>query len=209
MRYLVIEGNIGAGKTSLSTMLAQEHDAKLVLEQFSDNPFLPRFYNDPERYGFLVELSFLAERYKQLNNELRISSLFQPMIIADYFFMKSLIFAQNTLSGDEFQLYRQVFEIIYGSIPKPDLYVYLHLPIEQLLKNIRKRGREYEQSITAEYLQKIQNGYFAFFKQHPELSFLIIDTSNLDFVENQQDYQKIKKAIFEEKHEPGVKRIAF
>lgn len=209
MRYLVIEGNIGAGKTSLSTMLAQEYDAQLVLEQFSDNPFLPKFYNDPDRYGFLVELSFLAQRYKQLNNELRISSLFQPLIIADYFFMKSLIFAQNTLSSDEFQLYRQVFEIIYSSIPKPDLYVFLHLPIEQLMKNIRKRGREYEQSITAEYLQKVQNGYFAFIKQHPELSFLIIDTSNLDFVENQEDFQKIKRVIFDEKHEPGVKRIAF
>lgn len=209
MHYLVIEGNIGAGKTTLSTRLAHELNAKLVLEQFSDNPFLPKFYNDPERYSFPLELSFLAERYKQLNSELRISSLFQPMIIADYFFMKSLIFAQNTLAKDEFQLYRQIFEIIYGSIPKPDLYVYLHLPVNQLLENIRTRGREYEQSITASYLERVQEGYFAFFKQHPELSFLIIDTSNLDFVKNEEDYQKIKAAIFQREHHKGIERVSF
>ncbi len=209
MHYLVIEGNIGAGKTTLSTRLAHELNAKLVLEQFSDNPFLPKFYNDPDRYSFPLELSFLAERYKQLNSELRISSLFQPMIIADYFFMKSLIFAQNTLAKDEFQLYRQIFEIIYGSIPKPDLYVYLHLPVNQLLENIRNRGREYEQSITASYLERVQEGYFAFFKQHPELSFLIIDTSNLDFVKNEEDYQKIKAAIFQREHHKGIERVSF
>ncbi len=209
MRYLVIEGNIGAGKTTLAKMLASEFNAKLVLEQFADNPFLPKFYNDPQRYSFPLELSFLAERYKQLNNELRAGSLFQPMLIADYFFMKSLIFAQNTLATDEYNLYRQIFEIIYSSIPKPDLYVFLHLPVPLLLKNIEKRGRDYEKTITGEYLEKIQQGYFEFFKQHPEYKFLVIDTSNLDFVENDCDYQKIRSAIFDQQHENGVKRLSF
>ena len=209
MRYLVIEGNIGAGKTTLAKMLASEFKAKLVLEQFADNPFLPKFYNDPQRYSFPLELSFLAERYKQLNNELRAGSLFQPMLIADYFFMKSLIFAQNTLATDEYNLYRQIFEIIYSSIPKPDLYVFLHLPVPLLLKNIEKRGRDYEKTITGEYLEKIQQGYFEFFKQHPEYKFLVIDTSNLDFVENDCDYQKIRSAIFDQQHENGVKRLSF
>ncbi|HRX32118.1 MAG TPA: deoxynucleoside kinase, partial [Tenuifilaceae bacterium] len=158
MQYLVIEGNIGAGKTTLATMLANELNAKLTLEQFSDNPFLPKFYQNPERYSFPLELSFLAERYRQLNVDLRSTSLFHNITIADYFFMKSLIFAQNTLTGDELQLYKQLFNIIYSSLPKPDLYVYLHLPTEKLLKNIEKRGREYEKTITADYLNSISLG---------------------------------------------------
>lgn len=209
MQYLVIEGNIGAGKTTLSTMLSQDVNAKLVLERFADNPFLPKFYSNPERYSFPLELSFLAERYKQLNADLRSVSLFQPLIIADYFFMKSLIFARNTLSEDEYNLYRQIFEIIYNQIPKPDLYVFLHLPVENLLTNIHKRGRDYEKSITAEYLEEIQKGYFDFFKQHPEYSFLVIDTSNLDFVSNPEDYLKIKKVIFDQSYPKGIHRLTF
>jgi len=209
MQYLVIEGNIGAGKTTLTKMLANDLNARVVLEQFADNPFLPKFYNDPQRYSFPLELSFLAERYKQLNAELRAGSLFHPLLIADYFFMKSLIFAQNTLAKDEFNLYRQIFEIIYNSIPKPDLYVYLHVPVERLMSNIRKRGREYEQSITPGYLETIQQGYFEFFKQHPDYSFLIIDISGLDFVENQLDYSRIKSAIFDQSYNKGVQRISF
>ncbi|NHB67358.1 deoxynucleoside kinase [Perlabentimonas gracilis] len=209
MQYLVIEGNIGAGKTTLTKMLADDLNARIVLEQFADNPFLPKFYNDPQRFSFPLELSFLAERYKQLNAELRASSLFQPLLIADYFFMKSLIFAQNTLAKDEFNLYRQIFEIIYSSIPKPDLYVYLHVPVDRLISNIKKRGRDYEQSITPEYLETIQQGYFEFFKQHPDYSFLIIDTSELDFVDNQDDYLLIRSAIFDKSHKKGVQRLSF
>ncbi|MFP4555484.1 MAG: deoxynucleoside kinase [Bacteroidales bacterium] len=209
MQYIVIEGNIGAGKTTLAKMLAYDYNARLVLEQFADNPFLPKFYNDPQRYSFPLELSFLAERYKQLNAELRAMSLFQPLVIADYFFMKSLIFAQNTLAKDEYNLYRQIFEIIYGSIPKPNLYVYLHVPVSDLIKNIKRRGREYESTITPGYLEKIQQGYFEFFKQHPDYSFLILDTSNIDFVENQSDYQRIKKVIFDERLNAGLKRVSF
>lgn len=209
MQYLVIEGNIGAGKTTLATMLANELNAKLTLEQFSDNPFLPKFYQNPERYSFPLELSFLAERYRQLNVDLRSTSLFHNITIADYFFMKSLIFAQNTLTGDELQLYKQLFNIIYSSLPKPDLYVYLHLPTEKLLKNIEKRGREYEKTITADYLNSISLSYFDFFKQHPNYSFLVIDTSNIDFVENISDYQKIKSVIFDQQYPKGVNRVTF
>ena len=209
MQYLVIEGNIGAGKTTLAKMLANDLNARLVLEQFADNPFLPKFYNDPQRYSFPLELSFLAERYKQLNAELRASSLFQPMLVADYFFMKSLIFAQNTLAKDEFNLYRQIFEIIYNSIPKPNLYVFLHMPVERLMSNIQKRGRDYEQSITPEYLETIQKGYFEFFKQHPDYTFLIIDTSNIDFVERDEDYVKLKQSIIDQSHKKGINRISF
>ncbi len=209
MQYVVIEGNIGAGKTTLASRIATDLNARLVLEQFADNPFLPKFYNDPERFSFPLELSFLAERYKQLNAELRSSNLFQPMVIADYFFMKSLIFAQNTLQIDEYNLYRQIFEIIYNSIPKPDLYVFLHKPISGLLENIKKRGRDYEQNITAEYLEKIQAGYFEFFRQHPDFTFLLIDTSNIDFVSNPNDYVKLKSIIFEQKHSNGINRVTF
>jgi deoxyadenosine/deoxycytidine kinase len=209
MRYLVVEGNIGAGKTTLATMMAKQMNSRLVLEQFAENPFLPKFYNDQERYSFPLELSFLAERYKQLNNELMTPSLFQPLVIADYFFMKSLIFAQNTLAFDEFNLYKQIFEIIYNSIPKPDLYVYLHLPVEQLIANIRKRGRDYEQSISPEYLERIQQGYFEFFKQHPDYTFLVIDTSKLNFVEREDDYNIIRSVIFDQQHKKGIQRITF
>lgn len=209
MQYLVIEGNIGAGKTTLATMLAQDLNAKLILEQFADNPFLPQFYQNPERYSFPLELSFLAERYKQLNVDLRTGSLFQNLTIADYFFMKSLIFAQNTLTGDELQLYKQIFSIIYNTLPKPNLYVYLHLQTDKLLQNIKKRGREYEQTITADYLNNLTQGYFDFFKQHPDYTFLVIDTSNLDFVANAEDYLKIKEVIFDKSYNKGVNRVTF
>lgn len=209
MQYLVIEGNIGAGKTTLATMLAHDLNAKLILEQFADNPFLPQFYQNPERYSFPLELSFLAERYKQLNVDIRSGSLFQSLTIADYFFMKSLIFAQNTLTGDELQLYKQIFSIIYNTLPKPNLYVYLHLSTDKLLENIKKRGRDYEQTISADYLNNLTQSYFDFFKQHPDYTFLVVDTSNLDFVANAEDYLKIKEVIFDKSYNKGVNRITF
>ena len=208
LSYVVIEGNIGAGKTTLSRMIAEKHNAKLVLEQFADNPFLPKFYKNQERYSFPLELSFLAERYKQLNQELRSGSLFQPLIVADYFFMKSLIFARNTLAEDEYHLYRQIFEIIYQSIPKPDLYIYLQLPKDKLIANIKRRGREYEQTISAAYLENIQRGYFDFIKQHPEYTFLVLDTSNIDFVANPLDFKKIEEAIFNQQYKKGINRLS-
>jgi len=194
--YVVIEGNIGAGKTTLASRIAEQFNARLILEQFADNPFLPKFYRDPDKYSFPLELSFLASRYKQLNEELGSRDIFKSFTVADYYFMKSLVFAASTLKGDEYNLYRQIFYIIYGSLPKPDIYVYLHLNTEKLLKNIRKRGREYEKTITEDYLRNIQDSYFTFFRQNPGNRYLIIDINDVDFVANESHYSKITDTIF-------------
>jgi deoxyguanosine kinase len=205
--YVVIEGNIGAGKTTLATRISEEFNARLILEHFADNPFLPKFYSDPEKYSFPLELSFLASRYKQLKEELVPQDLFRAFTVADYYFMKSLVFASSTLKGDEYNLYRQIFYIIYGSLPKPDIFVYLHLSPERLLQNIGKRGRNYEESITKEYLQKIQDSYFTFFRQNPDNKFLVIDIENIDFVANQSHYRKIVDTIFFDDYPAGVNRV--
>ena len=202
--YIVIEGNIGAGKTTLASMIANEYNAKLILERFADNPFLPKFYKDPARFSFPLELSFLADRYRQLKDELVEQDLFRCFTVADYYFMKSLVFSSKTLEKDEFNLYRQIFYIIYGSIPKPDLFVYLHVPAERLLKNIAMRGRDYERTITADYLTGIQESYFTFFRQNPDNRYLILDISNIDFVLNSEDYRKVTEMIFNEPVDNGI-----
>ena len=207
MRFLVIEGNIGAGKTTLAKMIADELNAKLVLEQFADNPFLPKFYSDQERYSFPLELSFLADRYYQIKKQVFNPDLFHSLLVADYFFAKSAIFAQNTLKDDEYRLFRQIFDIVFESMPKPDLYVYLHADASQLLKNIKLRGREYEQNISAEYLEKIKNGYFGFFKHINTFPILVIDINNIDFVGNSDKYQQIKEAIFKSDYKLGMNRF--
>jgi deoxyadenosine/deoxycytidine kinase len=207
INYLVIEGNIGAGKTSLAKKIAKDNNANLILERFANNPFLPKFYKDPERYSFPLELSFLADRYKQLKDDLGSLDLFKSFTVSDYYFMKSLIFSRATLPEDEFLLYRQLFYIIYNSLPKPDLFVYLHVGVNRLLENIKKRGRSYEKQIKPEYLEKIQEGYFDFFKQHAEHRFLIIDISRIDFIEKQHDYKLITNAIFDQNHPTGITRL--
>lgn len=207
IRYLVIEGNIGAGKTSLSKLIAERKKGKLFLEQYAENPFLPKFYENPERYSFPLELSFLADRYNQLKNSISSFDLFNELIVSDYFFMKSLIFSAHTLQEDEYKLYRQLFDIIYSTLPKPDLYVYLHKNTDLLLKNISKRGREYEKNITAEYLKGIENGYFNFFKQQNQMKIVVIDTNNVDFVNNPADLDKIENAIFNNDYEIGITRL--
>jgi len=204
---VVIEGNIGAGKTTLATRIAEQFNAQLILEHFADNPFLPKFYSDPEKYSFPLELSFLASRYKQLKEELVPQDLFKSFSIADYYFMKSLVFAASTLTGDEYNLYRQIFYIIYGSVPKPDIYVYLHLSPERLLQNIERRGRNYEKSITKEYLQKIQDSYFSFFRQNPENKYLVIDVNDIDFVANERHYTKVIDTIFFDDYPVGVNKV--
>jgi deoxyguanosine kinase len=205
--YVVIEGNIGAGKTTLARKIADQFNARLILERFADNPFLPKFYKEPDKYSFPLELSFLADRYKQLKEELVALDLFKSFTVADYYFMKSLVFAASTLTGDEYNLYRQIFYIIYGSLPKPDIYVYLHLKPEKLLQNIEKRGRNYEQSISKEYLKKIEESYFSFFRQNPENRYLIIDINNVDFVENNDHYTCIIDSIFYDDYPYGVNRV--
>ncbi|CAM1362223.1 2-amino-4-hydroxy-6-hydroxymethyldihydropteridinediphosphokinase [Tenacibaculum litopenaei] len=194
--YIAIEGNIGAGKTSLTNMMADEFNAKIVLERFADNPFLPKFYEDNERYAFPLEMSFLADRYQQLSDDLAQFDLFKNFIVSDYYIFKSLIFAQITLQKEEYKLYRKMFDLMYKEITKPDLYVYLYQNTNRLLQNIKKRGREYEQNIEASYLQKIHDGYVNFIKtQQQDLNVLIIDVSNLDFVNNANDYEYIINTI--------------
>ena len=186
--YIAIEGNIGAGKTTLSSKIAQDCNAKLVLERFADNPFLPKFYKDQSRYAFPLEMSFLADRYQQLSDDLAQFDLFKDFVVADYHIFKSLIFAKVTLQEDEFRLYKTMFDIIHKEMPKPDLYVYLYQNTERLLENIKKRGRSYEQEIPAEYLEKINQGYLDYIKTQTDLNVLIIDVSDLDFVKKQEDY---------------------
>ena len=207
MNYLVIEGNIGAGKTTLAQKISEKYQTKLVLEQFTDNPFLPKFYENQEQYSFPLEMAFLAERYNQLNRELSNLDLFSPFTVSDYYFMKSLIFAQNTLQPDEYNLYRQFFTIIYDKMPKPDLYVFLHKDTDLLLKNIALRGRNYEKFITKEYLEKISQGYFSYFRQESEFPILIIDTNELDFVSRPTDFEKIVQTIFNRPYNKGITRI--
>ena len=206
-KYISIEGNIGAGKTSLSKMLAEEIGAKLVLEEFAENTFLPKFYENPERYAFPVELSFLSERFSQLKRELNTADLFSPNIISDYFISKCQIFAKNNLSTDEYDLFMKMYEIVEASCPKPDLMVYLYLDVDDLQYNIRKRGRAYEQSITDNYLQNIQNQYLEYIRQHEELRVLMIDTKGLDFVANSDDYVFLRDLILKERT-TGLHRIS-
>jgi deoxyguanosine kinase len=204
--FIVIEGNIGAGKTSLTNMIGDEFNAQIILERFADNPFLPKFYDDKDRYSFPLELSFLADRYNQLKDEITSRDLFSSFTIADYYFMKSLIFSKSTLSKDEYALYRQLFDIIYQSVPKPDLYVYLHVSVEKLLWNIQMRGREYEKNISSDYLLSIQEGYFDFFKKISDLSFLIIDINQIDFVNNIDEYRHLQDLILNRTYPKGITR---
>ena len=205
--YLVLEGNIGAGKTSLSTMIAEKFNARLILEQYAENPFLPKFYKEPDRYSFPLELSFLASRYHQLHKELTSPDLFKSFTVADYFFSKSLIFAKITLQPDEFNLYRTLFNIIHQQLPKPDLYVYLHVSVDKLLSNIQKRGRDYEKSIESEYLEKLQEGYFEYFRTLGDQKVLILDINNMDFVTKKEDYRILEEAIFEKPHKNGLNHL--
>ena len=193
--YVAFEGNIGAGKTTLATKIAEDFNAKTVLERFADNPFLPKFYKDQNRYAFPLEMSFLADRYQQLSDDLAQFDLFKDFLVADYHIFKSLIFAKITLAEDEYRLYRNLFDIIYREMPKPDLYVYLYQNSERLLQNIKKRGRGYEQQIPADYLDKINSGYLDYIKSQTDLNVLIIDVSDKDFVKNQEDYLYILEEI--------------
>ena len=195
LNYIAIEGNIGAGKTSLATKIATDFNAKMVLERFADNPFLPKFYEDQSRFAFPLEMSFLADRYQQISDDLAQFDLFKDFIIADYHIFKSLIFAKVTLTDDEYRLYRKLFDIIYKEMPKPYLYIYLYQNTDRLLQNIKRRGRSYEQDIYADYLDKINKGYLDYIKSQTDLNVLVIDVSERDFVENQQDYLFILEEI--------------
>ena len=186
--YIAIEGNIGAGKTTLASMMSADFNARLILERFADNPFLPKFYEDPKRFAFTLEMSFLADRYQRISDDLSQLDLFSDFIVSDYDIYKSLIFSKITLEPDEFKLYRTLFKLMYKDIAVPDLYIYLYQSSEQLKSNIKKRGRDYEQQIELEYLEKINSGYLEFLKSQKEMRVKIIDITSRDFVSNRSDY---------------------
>ena len=205
-KFICIEGNIGAGKTSLAQRISADFNARLVLEEFANNPFLPKFYKEPSKYAFPLELFFMAERYKQIKaiNE---QELFTEFTVSDYYFVKSRLFAQNNLSADELQLFYRLFDIMLSSLPKPDLLIYLYADIPTLQKNIKKRARTYEQDISDEYLLNIQEKYLDFFRKQNDFPVLILDISNADFVQNKSEYQKITNALKKEYLE-GIHRLS-
>lgn len=207
--YIAIEGTLGAGKTTLASRIANDFNGKLVLEEFEGdkNPFLPKFYKEPDKYSFQVEMTFLALRYQQLKDKLGALDLFHDFIISDYYVAKSLIFSKNNLQADEYQLFARFFNIIFSDMPKPELLVYLYSDVERLQQNIRKRGRSYEQEISDAYLASIQEGYFDFLRQQQgNMRILLIDTNKLDFVSNQSDYLKIIEAI-DKPYDVGLHRV--
>lgn len=193
-QFITIEGNIGAGKTTLSNILAQKLNAKLILEEFADNPFLPKFYEKPDQYAFPLELFFMAERYKQLKDFLNTQDLFQQVTIADYLFTKCLLFAKVNLPGEEFRLYQKLFDIIHQQISVPDILIYLHAPVQKLQDNIKKRNRSYEQDIKDDYLFNLQETYTSYIKQH-NIKTIFIDASNADFIGNDKHVQVVLDAL--------------
>lgn len=192
--FITIEGNIGAGKTTLSHLLAKHYNARLILEEFADNPFLAKFYENPAQYAFPVELFFMAERYKQLKDLIHTKDLFQSITVSDYLFTKCLLFAKVTLQEDEFRLYQRLFDIIHQQLVQPDILIYLHAPVSKLQENIRKRQRSYEQNIPDDYLFNIQQTYTHYIKQH-NIKTLFVDASNADFLGNEQHLKIITDAL--------------
>ena len=199
MRYnfITIEGNIGAGKTTLANLLSKHFNSRLVLEEFADNPFLPKFYEKPEQYAFPVELFFMAERFKQLKELIQQKDIFQQSTISDYLFTKCLLFAKVTLPDDEFRLYQRLFDIIHQQLIQPDLLIYLHAPVEKLQSNIKKRNRPYEQNIQDDYLLNIQDTYTHYIKQQSTKT-LIIDVTNADFIDNPKHLNAVIEALDKE-----------
>lgn len=192
--FITIEGNIGAGKTTLAHLLSRHFNARLVLEEFADNPFLPKFYENPKQFAFPLELFFMAERYKQLKDLIQQKDLFQSITISDYLFTKCLLFAKVNLPEDEFRLYQRLFEIIHQQLLQPDLLIYLHTPVSRLQKNIKKRNRAYEQKIPDEYLFNIQQTYTHYIKDH-NIKTLFVDASNSDFLGNEKHLKVIIDAL--------------
>lgn len=195
--FIAIEGNIGAGKTTLAHLLSKHFNTRLVLEEFADNPFLPKFYENARQYAFPLELFFMAERYKQLKELIHTKDMFQSLTISDYLFTKCLLFAKVNLSEEEFRLYQKLYDIIKAQLIQPDLLIYLHVPVQKLQKNIRKRNRSYEQSIPDEYLFKLQETYTHYIRQH-NIKTLFIDASNADFLSNEQHLKVVLNALEKE-----------
>lgn len=201
-RYITIEGNIGAGKTTLANKLAAHFNAKLILEEFADNPFLPKFYEKPQQYAFPLELFFMAERYKQLKDMLQLQDLFSDLVVSDYLFIKSLLFAKINLKEEEYSLYQKLFDIINPQLVQPDLLIFLNAPILRLQQNIKDRNRSYEQQIADEYLVNVHDMYMQYIRQHPVRT-LMIDMTKVDFIKNPADFDNLLVAL-DKDYEPGI-----
>jgi deoxyadenosine/deoxycytidine kinase len=206
-QYICIEGNIGTGKTTFCKLLSQDFNCELILEQFTDNPFLPMFYKDPSRYAFPVELFFMSERYKQLQETLVNKGMFKEIYLSDYFFRKTALFAQKNLNEEEYRLFLRFFEILNQLFPEPDLLVYLHRSVDKLYEQIKLRNRSIERDLQKQYLENIQNSYFEYFRSETRYPVLIIDIEHLDFENNLEHYQQLKNLIFRP-YQPGVHRIS-
>jgi len=204
--FIAIEGNIGAGKTTLAAKLASDFNGNLVLEQFSSNPFLPLFYKDPKRYAFSLELFFMAERYNQFKEKIMVKELFSSFTVSDYSFVKSLLFSKINLGEEEYSLFQQLFQIIYERLPKPDLLFYLHTPVDTLLNNIGKRGRGFETDIKADYLKAIETAYFDYMKQQTDMTIIVVNAAELDFVNNLKDY-KFMLQVIQAEFKPGINYV--
>jgi deoxyguanosine kinase len=206
-KYIAIEGNIGAGKTTLAQLLSEVYNGKLILEEFDDNPYLSKFYTNPEKYALQLETSFLLDRYKQLNTILSEPNIFNDFVIADYMLAKSLLFAKVNLNTGDYKLYSTFFDIIQKKLPKPEIVFFLHADTENLKKNIQKRGRSYEQNINRYYLGKIERIYFEYFKQNPKLKVVIIDVNNIDWISNMYAYESLLN-VFEKQYPLGINYIS-
>ena len=206
-RFIAIEGNIGAGKTTLCQMIEEDHGCQLILEQFTDNPFLPHFYNHPDRYAFPVELFFLTERHKQLQESLTQTELFPNLTVSDYYFVKTLLFAGNNLNQEEYRLFQRLYHTLNATFPNPDLLVYLHRSVPDLIKNILHRGREFEKNMRPEYLQSLQEAYFGYIKTETEFPILIIDVTGIEFWDDRDAYEKIL-GLLKRSYPKGVHRAS-
>ena len=201
-KYITIEGNIGAGKTTLATRLAKHYGARLILEEFADNPFLPMFYEKPQQYAFPLELFFMAERYKQLKEMLQTQDMFNSLFVSDYLFIKSLLFARINLKEEEYNLYQKLFDIINPQLIQPDLLIFLNAPISRLQENIRTRNRSYEQQIPDSYLGNVHDVYIQYIKQHP-IRTLMVDTTKVDFMKHPEEFDRLLEAL-EKDYPPGI-----
>ena len=193
-QFITVEGNIGAGKTTLTNLLAKHFNARIILEEFAENPFLTKFYENQQQYAFPVELFFMAERYKQLKDMVHTKDLFQTVTVSDYLFTKCLLFAKVTLPDEEFRLYQKLFDIIHQQLVFPDILIYLHAPVQKLQANIKKRNRAYEQQIPDEYLFNLQETYTSYIKQH-NIKTIFTDASNADFLGNEQHLKVVLDAL--------------